>query len=251
MPMRGDDPQSAMDSKTDPISGMGDAGEARKLMATEAVIGRRSVRKFLATPVPQDTIRTILAHAARSPSGTNMQPWKVYVVMEAARDRLCRAVLAAAKVGNRSDEYAYMPSPLKEPYVSRRRRVGYELYALYGVARDDFEGRRRVMLRNFEFFGAPVGLFFAMERDLLLGSWLDCGMFMQNIMILARAHGLETCPQQAWCEYGSIVHDELSIPDDHIVLSGMALGFADPQAPENTLVTERTAPEEFATFHFR
>jgi nitroreductase len=179
-----------------------------------------------------------------------MQPWKVHVVMGAARNRLCQAVLAAANAGDRSDEYAYMPSPLKEPYLSRRRRIGFELYRLYGVARDDLEGRRQAMLRNFEFFGAPVGVFFAMDRYLLLGSWLDCGMFMQNVMLLARAHGLETCPQQAWCEHGSILHSELSIPDDEIVLSGMALGFADLRAPENTLVSEREAPEEFATFHF-
>lgn len=207
------------------------------------------MRRFLPTPVSTETVQTILAEAARSPSGTNMQPWKVYVVMGAARNRLCRAVLAAANVGARSDEYAYMPSPLKEPYLSRRRRVGFELYRLYGVARDDLEGRKRVMLRNFEFFGAPVGLFFAMERYLLHGSWLDCGMFMQSVMILARAHGLETCPQQSWCEYGPIVHAELSIPDDQIILSGMALGFSDPHAPENSLVSERMAPKEFATFH--
>jgi nitroreductase len=220
-----------------------------ELTAIEAVTGRRSVRRFLSTPVPLETVRAILADAARAPSGTNMQPWKVYVATGAARDRLCRAVLSAARAGNRSDEYTYMPSPLKEPYRSRRRRVGFELYRLYGVARDDLEGRKRAMLRNFEFFGAPVGLFFAMERDLFLGSWLDCGMFMQNVMVLSRAQGLETCPQQAWCEYGSIVHDELSIPPDQIVLSGMALGFADTQAPENTLISERMAPEEFATFH--
>ncbi len=225
------------------------AGQSLAPTVTEAVTGRRSVRRFLSTPVAPDTVRTILADAARSPSGTNMQPWKVYVVMGAARDRLCRAVLAAAIVGVRSDEYAYMPSPLREPYLSRRRRVGFELYRLYGVARDDLEGRRIAMLRNFEFFGAPVGLFFAMERDLLLGSWLDCGMFMQNVMILARAHGLETCPQQAFCEYGAAVRNELPIPEDQVILSGMALGVADPRAPENTLLSERIAPEEFATFH--
>jgi nitroreductase len=247
--MHGDDLQNAMHSKVRNVSGVRDAGEVRELTVTEVITGRRSVRSFLPTPVPSETVRTILADAARSPSGTNMQPWKVYVVMGAPRDRLCRAVLAAANIGNRSDEYAYMPSPLKEPYLSRRRRVGFDLYSLYGVARDDFAGRKRAMLRNFEFFGAPVGLFFAMERCLLLGSWLDCGMFMQNVMILARAHGLETCPQQAWCEYGSVVHDELSIPDDQIILSGMALGFADALAPENALISERIAPEEFATFH--
>lgn len=249
MPMRGDDIQDAMHSNAGDISGMRVGGQPRELTVTEAVTGRRSVRRFLSTPVLSDTVRTILADAARSPSGTNMQPWKVHVVMGPARDRLSRVVLAAADAGNRSDEYAYMPSPLKEPYLSRRRRIGFELYRLYGVARADLEGRKRAMLRNFEFFGAPVGLFFAMERDLLLGSWLDCGMFMQSVMIVARAYGLETCPQQAWCEYGSILHDELSIPDDEIVLSGMALGFADAQAPEDSLVSERVAPEEFAIFH--
>ena len=102
---------------------------------------------------------------------------------------------------------ANSPSPVMEPYLSRRRKVGYDLYKLYGIARDDFEARKKAMLRNFEFFGAPVGLFFTMERCLLLGSWLDCGMFMQNVMIIARAYGFETCAQQAWCEYGRVLHN--------------------------------------------
>ncbi|MEI9401847.1 nitroreductase [Mesorhizobium sp. Cs1330R2N1] len=227
---------------------MGNAVPEGPLGVREAVVGRRSVRRFLPTPVPSETVSAILAEAARAPSATNMQPWKVYVVTGTARDRLCRTVLDAANLGARSDEYAYMPSPLKEPYLSRRRRVGLDLYRLYQVARDDMEGPKRVMLRNFEFFDAPVGLFFTMDRELLLGSWLDCGMFMQNVMILARAYGLETCPQQAWCEYGAILHSELSIPDDEIILSGMALGIADHYAPENSLTTERQAPHEFTTF---
>ena len=105
-------------------------------------------------------------------------------------------------------------------------------------------------MRNFRFFGAPVGLFFTMEKYLLLGSWLDCGMFMQNVMTLARAYGLETCPQQAWCEYGGIIHQQLNVSDDDIILSGMALGYADPNAPENTLVSSRITDEEFASYHF-
>lgn len=105
------------------------------------------------------------------------------------------------------------------------------------------------MLRNYEFFGAPVGLFFTMERDMALGTWLDCGMFMQNVMVLARAHGLETCPQQAWCDIGAVVHHELDIPDDHILLSGMALGYIDRSAAENMLVSERIAVDEFTTWH--
>jgi nitroreductase len=234
------------DGKTAELPG---SGEPNELTVTEAVTGRRSVRRFLTTPVAPEVVKAILAAAARAPSGTNIQPWYVYCAMGAARDRLSEAALRAARASERSEEYAYMPSPLREPYLTRRRRVGYELYRLYGIARDDYDRRKDAMLRNFEFFGAPVGLFFAMDRDLLYGSWLDCGMFMQNVMILARAHGLETCPQQAWCEYGKVVHDELEIPVNRILLSGMALGYADPVAPENTLLSERVGVDEFVSFH--
>ncbi|MEZ2410804.1 nitroreductase [Bosea sp. RCC_152_1] len=215
----------------------------------EAVEGRRSIRRFLPEPVSQETIARILAAAARAPSGTNFQPWHVHVVVGETRDRLSRAVIAAAEAGDRSDEYAYAPVPLPEPYLSRRREVGYALYRLYGIERTDYESRKRAMLRNFEFFGAPMGLFFTMEKSLLHGSWLDCGMFMQNVMVLARAFGLETCPQQAWCEYGRVVHEQLGIPDTHVVLSGMAIGKSDPSAPENSLISERVDVAQFTRFH--
>lgn len=215
---------------------------------TEIITGRRSIRRFLPDDVSDETVRTILTNAARAPSGTNTQPWKVWCVAGAARDRLSQAVLSAAEAGEMSEEYPYMPSPLREPYISRKRQVGYALYQLYGIARDDYPARKQAMLRNFEFFGAPVGLFFTIDRNLLHGSWLDCGMFMQNVMLLARDHGLETCPQQAWCEFGNVVHTALGIPDSEILISGMALGFADPDGPENTLVSDRIGVEEFATF---
>lgn len=215
----------------------------------DAISGRRSVRRFLPTPVAEETIRAILDTAARAPSGTNSQPWFVHVVTGAARDRLSRAVLDAARAGQHSTEYPYAPRPWFEPYVSRRRKVGYDLYALYGIAKDDMPARTAAALRNFEFFGAPVGLFFAMDRRLLYGSWLDLGMFMANVMAAARGHSLETCPQQAWCEYGAVVHRELGIPEDHILISGMSLGVEDRTAPENRLVTEREPVEAFATFH--
>ncbi|WP_083269478.1 nitroreductase [Bosea vaviloviae] len=226
-----------------------DAGRDPNSAVVEAVVNRRSVRRFLSTPVSPAVVRAILSGASRAPSGTNFQPWHVHVVTGTARERLSRAVLAAAEAGDRSDEYAYAPSPVMEPYLSRRRQVGYELYKLHGIERSDYANRKRVMLQNFEFFGAPVGLFFTMEKYLLHGSWLDCGMFMQNVMVLARAHGLETCPQQAWCEYGQVVHQQLGIPDTHILLSGMALGNSDPEAPENTLVSERVPVDQFAEFH--
>lgn len=215
----------------------------------DAVVNRRSVRRFLSTPVSPNVVRAILSEASRAPSGTNFQPWRVHVVTGVTRANLSRAVTQAAEAGNRCDEYSYAPTPVMEPYLSRRRKVGYDLYKLCGISRDDFAARKQAMLSNFEFFGAPVGLFFTMERRLLLGSWLDCGMFMQNVMILARAHGLETCAQQAWCEYGRIVHEQLDIPDADIMLSGMALGHPDPDAPANTLVSDRVTIDDFAVFH--
>jgi len=224
--------------------------DRRDMSAIDAIVHRRSVRRFLSTPLPLSLIKTILNGAARAPSGTNIQPWKVHVVSGAARERLSRAVLEAAEAGRRCDEYVYIPAQLKEPYLSRRRQLGYELYRLYGIERTDFAARKEAALRNFRFFDAPIGLFFTMEKYLLLGSWLDCGMFMQNGMTLARAYGLETCPQQAWCEYGGIIHQQLNISDDDIILSGMALGYADPNAPENTLVSSRITDEEFASYHF-
>lgn len=219
------------------------------LSVFDAIAGRKSTRRFLPTPVPEAMVRDILSAATRSASGTNIQPWRVHVVTGAARDALSKAVLAAAEAGETCPDYAYHNADMKEPYLSRRRKVGFDLHALYGVERHDMAARKAAMLRNFTFFGAPVGLFFTMERDHALGAWLDCGLFMQNVMLLARAHGLETCPQQAWVDFGGVVHQVLNIPDDEIILSGMALGFADTGAIENTLITERVPVSAFSIWH--
>lgn len=215
----------------------------------DAVTGRRSVRAFLPTPVSDETIRAILKGASRAASGTNIQPWLVHVVRGEARERLSQAAITAMEAGDTKLEYAYLPEVMKEPYLSRRRKIGYDLFVKYGIARDDYPARRVAMLRNYSFFGAPVGLFFTMERDNALGAWLDCGMFMQNVMVLARAHGLETCPQQAWCDIGPVVHRVLDIPEDLVVLSGMALGFEDSDAAVNSLVSDRVPVDEFTTWH--
>jgi nitroreductase len=215
----------------------------------EAVVERRSVRRFLPKAIGESTIRSIIAAASRAPSGQNMQPWQVHVVSGLARSRLSDAVMSAALAGRESLEYPYLPSTISEPFLSRRRKVGFDLYAIYGVDRHDMEGRKRANLRNFDFFGAPVGLFFVMDRDMGLGAWLDCGMFMQNVMVVARGMGLESCPQQSWCEYGAIVHEELHIPQSQIVVSGMALGYIDHDAAENALRTERAPLEQYVTWH--
>lgn len=216
--------------------------------ARDMVTGRRSIRRFLSDPVPIETVRAILTDAARAPSGTNTQPWKVRCVTGSTRDRLSKAVLAAAEAGDYSEEYAYVPEDIGEPYLTRKRALGFALYELYGIDRKDYPARKAAMLRNFEFFGAPVGLFFSMDRHLLYGSWLDCGMFIQNVMVLARTYGLETCCQQAWAEFGTPVREVLAIPDSEVILTGMALGHPDRSAPENTLVSAREDLDVFARF---
>ena len=219
------------------------------LSAIDAITGRRSIRRYLQKPVPEETLRAILEVSARAPSGTNSQPWFVHTVTGAARTRVVEAVTEAAKANNRIEDYPYMPKPLPEPYKSRRRKVGFDLYALYGIAKDDMEARNAAGLRNYEFFGAPVGLFFFMERWFQYGSWLDSGMFCQNVMVAARAFGLETCPQQAWCDFAHIIRPLLGVPDNLVLMTGTSLGYADPSAPENTLVTEREPVDAFTTFH--
>lgn len=220
------------------------------ISAFEAVVGRKSVRRFLPDPVPDAVVDRILASAARAPSGQNMQPWLVHVVTGGMRDRLCEVVRKAVIAGERNDEYAYFPIEIREPYRSRRRKIGFDLLKLYGVEQDDSAERQQALLRNFEFFGAPVGLFFAMERDWGFGAWIDIGNFMTNVMTLAPAFGLATCPQQAWAEYGRAVRQIVPVPDEHVIVSGMALGVPDWNAAVNSLVTERMATSEFVK-HYR
>lgn len=220
-----------------------------QISAFDAVVGRRSIRRFLPTPVTEEAVYSVLAAAARAPSGQNMQPWLVHYVTGETRAKLCREVAEAADAGERSDEYTYFPREIREPYRSRRRKVGFDLFELYGVARDDLQGRKEALLRNFDFFGAPVGLFFVMERDWGYGAWIDIGNFMTNVMTLAPAFGLQTCPQQAWAEYGGAVRRILPIQDHHVIVSGLAMGYADPEAPVNRLVTEREPVSSFVTRH--
>lgn len=217
--------------------------------AFDAVSSRRSIRRFLPDAVPEEAIYRILAVASRAPSGQNMQPWSVHYVSGETRARLCREVAAAVRASERTDEYDYFPVEITDPYRARRRKVGFDLFAIYGVGRDDLEGRQQALLRNFDFFGAPVGLFFTMKRDWGYGAWIDIGNLMTNVMTLAPAFGLATCAQQAWAEYGAAVRRILPVPDDHVIVSGMALGYTDPDAPVNMLRTERVPPNEFVMRH--
>jgi LAO/AO transport system ATPase len=213
-----------------------------------AITTRRSVRRFLSRPVPRATVEEILATASRAPSGTNTQPWKVYVLAGEAKDRLSRAVAAAYDAGRAHPEFHYYPTKWFEPYLARRRKIGWDLYGLLGIARGEKAKMHAQHRRNYLFFDAPVGLIFTIERDLELGSWLDYGMFLQNIMVAARARGLDTCPQASWMEFPRTVAAELALPENEQVVCGMSLGYADPDAPENRLATEREPVAGFARF---
>jgi len=220
------------------------------LAVARALTTRRSVRGFLATPVARATIEAILALAARAPSGTNCQPWKVYVCTGAVKAALSRELVAAhyANDGTHVEEYAYYPRHWREPYLARRRKLGWDLYGLLGIAKGDRAATARQHARNYEFFGAPVGLFFTLDRDMENGSWLDCGMFIQSVMIAARAFGLHTCPQAAFTPFHRIVRRHLDIPDSEILLCGMALGEIDAHERANELNTEREPVQVFARF---
>ena len=216
----------------------------------EAITSRRSVRAFLPTPVPDETIKDILRVASRAPSGTNMQPWKVYVVTGERKAALSRAILDSGIRPEKIewDEYRYYPDQFFEPYLTRRRTVGFALYSLLGIGRRDVERMRAQHDRNFTFFDAPVGMIFTIDRRLNAGSWVDHGMFLQNVMIAARGRGLHTCPQAAFAPYHRQIRPLLGIPDEEIVVCGMALGHEDETRPENGLRSERAPVEDFVTF---
>lgn len=217
-----------------------------------AITSRRSLRSFLPTPVPRTTIEAILAVASRAPSGTNTQPWRVYVLTGAAKAELSRKVIAAyddpAERATHTEEYAYYPTEWKSPFIDRRRKVGWDLYGLLGIAKTDKARMHAQHGRNYDFFGAPVGLIFTIDRVLRQGSWLDYGMFLQSVMVAARARGLDTCPQAAFMQFHRIISAHVGAPADEQVVCGMSLGHADPGAIENTLVTEREPVSAFARF---
>jgi nitroreductase len=229
--------------------------DAQRIAAVDtAITSRRSIRAFLPTPVPRETIEQILAVASRAPSGTNTQPWRVHVLTGKARQALSADILAAyddpAERAQHTEPYAYYPTEWVSPYIERRRKVGWDLYGLLGIAKADKARMHAQHGRNYAFFDAPVGLIFSIEHVLEQGSWLDYGMFLQNIMVAARARGLDTCPQAAFTQFHRIIARHLGIDESReTVVCGMSLGHADPAAVENTLVTEREPVAGFTHFH--
>lgn len=215
-----------------------------------AITSRKSTRAFLPHPIAPELLDELLRIAGSAPSGSNIQPWQVHVVSGAARDRLSAALLAAHEANEPSTrEYEYYPLEWRSPYIDRRRATGWGLYGLLGIQKGDHEATAHQLGRNYAFFDAPVALLFTMDRDMQTGSWLDYGMFLQNIMVAARGYGLHTCPQAALANYPHIVKQHLGIGDDKIVVCGISIGYEDTSQHVNTFQPERIPLEAFVTYH--
>lgn len=218
-----------------------------------AITTRRSIRRFLSKAVSKETIEEILKVASRAPSGTNTQPWRVHVLTGASRQSLVDKIMAIhndpAQLSQHQEEYDYYPKEWVSPYIDRRRKVGWDMYGIMGIAKGDKERMHAQQGRNYQYFDAPVGLVFTIDRIMGRGSWLDYGMFLQNIMVAARARGLDTCPQAAFNHFHDVIELHLGLnPEKEMVVVSMALGYADPDSIDNTLLTEREPVDAFTKF---
>jgi nitroreductase len=226
---------------------------ADPLSVDTAIESRFSCRAFLPKPVPRETIEGILRVARRAPSGTNCQPWKVYVLHGASRNSLVEKVCAAhdaiyanpALAAEHRDAYDYYPEQWVSPYIDRRRENGWGLYGLLGIAKGEKDKMHAQHHRNFQFFGAPVGFMFTLDRVMGRGSLVDYGMFLENIMVAARARGLHTCPQAAWLGYTKIILPHIGAGPNEMLVCGMSIGWADEKEKVNTFHTPRVPVEEF------
>ena len=218
----------------------------------DAIVSRRSIRAFLPTPVAREEIEAILETASRAPSGTNIQPWKVTVLTGESLSLLSDRILAAHDHPDSqtlyTEQYPYYPKQWTSPYLERRRKVGWDLYGLLGLTREDKAGMHAQHGRNYAFFDAPVGLMFTIDRVLQIGSWLDYGMFLEAVMVAARGRGLDTCPQAAFNRFHRVIGAHIGMPDTEMLVCGMSLGYADLSRIENTLVTERERLTGFVRF---
>jgi nitroreductase len=216
----------------------------------EAARTRRSIRAYRPDPVPHETLREIVALGRHAPSGSNIQPWHVHVLTGSALLRLGTAIQTAFlndEPGHTRD-YEYYTDPIEEPYLARRRQCGWGLYGTLGIARGEHEKSKAYRARNYNFFGAPAGLVFTIDRNLEIGSWLDYGMFLQTIMLAARARGLHTCAEASIASYPDIVRRELEIGPEFLVICGMAMGYADPAEIVNTFQPPRIEVDDYAVF---
>jgi nitroreductase len=213
---------------------------------SQAVLTRKSVRAFLPDQVSNEKISKLLALASRAPSGGNLQPWRIYVVNGEAMSAFRELMASERKMS--PGEYNMYPPDLWEPYRTNRYRIGEQMYATLGIERDDKAGRLAQLARNEDFFGAPAGLFCFVDRRMGEPQWSDLGMFLQTFMLLAVEDGLATCPQEYWSLFHELVTGFVGAPAEEMLFCGMAIGYADFDAPVNTLVSERMPVEDWATF---
>lgn len=215
---------------------------------TQAISERRSARAYLSRPVPADLVRDIIEIARRTPSSSNMQPWRLSAMAGSDLGRLRGAVrqsLGANPAAEGSEYKVYAPN-LKDPYNRRRIKCAEDLYGTIGISRDDKMARLMQFAKNFDFYGAPVGMILSIDRIMEQGQWADLGMFLQSILLLAHERGLSACPQAAWAAMHKTVRAHLALPEQYIVFCGISLGYADPAQPINSLVTERAPFDEIA-----
>lgn len=215
----------------------------------EALATRRTCRAFLPTPVPREAVETILTAAGRAPSGGNLQPWRVWALAGEPLDGLRATVLSKIDGGQMIDgdyEYLIYPPSLKEPYLTRQFRNGEQLYGAMNIARDDAAGRMLQFRRNFELFGAPVGLFFAIDRTMGQAQWSDLGMYIQSVLLAATALGLQSAALESWSLWHRTTRAYLDMPEDLILFCAVALGHADPDDPVNAVRAERAPLDEVA-----
>jgi nitroreductase len=207
----------------------------------EAIRSRKSIRAFTDREVPKETIERILKLSQQAPSGTNTQPWHTYVCAGAVKNAITKDVCDLFDQGKAEnyEDYDYYPAKWKDIHRDRRRGIGWDLYGLLGIEKGDTERMKKQAKRNFMFFDAPVGIFFTTDAYLGKGSWADTGLYMQTVMLAARGEGLHTCPQAAWISFQEPIFRHLKIPEDQVLVSGMALGYEDTTAVENTLVSDR------------
>ena len=223
------------------------------LAVDAAITSRMSARAFLPTPVPRATIEHLLQLASRAPSGTNTQPWKVYVLQGESRNTLVDQVCAAhdalradpSLASEYREAYDYYPEQWVSPYIDRRRENGWSLYGLLGITKGDKDKMHAQHQRNFRFFDAPVGLMFTIDKVMGRGSLVDYGMFLENLMVAARGHGLHTCPQAAWNGFAKIILPHIGAGDNEMLVCGMALGHADPADKVNSFHTPREPVASF------
>ena len=222
----------------------------------QAITTRMSARAFTAQPVPREVLTHLLELSARAPSGTNTQPWKVYVLQGQSRDSLVQKVCAAHdeiranpdKAADYREAYDYYPEKWVSPFIDRRRENGWSLYGLLGIGKGDKDKMHAQHQRNYRFFDAPVGLMFTVDKVMGRGSLVDYGMFLQTLMVAARGHGLHTCPQAAWNGFAKIILPHMGAGDNEMLVCGMALGYADESDIVNTFRTPRESVASFTTW---